>query len=347
MQTSLWSAFKVSSNWLPIRAILRRNGNIVGGAQVLVRQLPLGLKIARVPQGPVILNSDPELFITVIEYLVDLIRIHNINYMALQPDVNYSKVDELRDRGVEISQFLGDVRATLLLDLTQRSETLLRQMRRTTRNNIRQAEGLGIRVREGTLADMSIFSDLMERTARRQEFVARPLAYYISMWTSLNPAHHIKLFLAEYQGEPISSLLVIPFGDTVMVEAVGWSGPRSRLRPNELLLWKGIEWAKNEGYRQFDLAGIHISAAHALLSGKSLPEDLKSDATRFKLGFGGSIVMKPPTFEYIPNRALRLFLRKSSSIIGKRDLTSLLQEVLSKNRVSLKGFTSMFLGPRK
>lgn len=65
MQSIIWSAFKATGAWSPIRAILRRNGSIVGGAQVLVRQLPFGFTIARVPQGPITSNCDPELFMSV------------------------------------------------------------------------------------------------------------------------------------------------------------------------------------------------------------------------------------------------------------------------------------------
>jgi lipid II:glycine glycyltransferase (peptidoglycan interpeptide bridge formation enzyme) len=284
---------------------------------------------------------------TVIEYLIALIRLHKINYVALQPDLNYPKVNELRKWGIEVSQFFGDERATLLIDLSQRSEALLREMRRTTRNNIRQAECRGIEVREGTHADLSLFYQLLRGTAVRRQFVARSPAYYTELWQCFDPSHHIKIFVAEYQSEAISSLLTIPFGDTVRAEAFGWSGPRVGLRPNELLIWKAIEWSKDNGYRKFDLGGIHISAARALLSGNSLPEALRSNPTRFKLGFGGSVVLLPPTFEYTPNRTVRLFLGLLSSILGKRDLTTILDRILSSKNMNVSTFFSLLFRPNK
>lgn len=347
MQSCLWAAFKAPLGWSPIRAVLKRNGCIVAGAQILVRRLLFGLRIARVPQGPILAFYDSELFNAMIESLVELIRIHKIDYIALQPDFNYGTVDELRRWGFEVSPYLRGECGTVLVDLSQRSEILLQQMRRTTRNNIVSAQHLGIKVRDGTHSDLSVFYRFLEATARRRHFTRRSRTYYTRLWERLRPSQHVKLFVAEYQGEAISSLLTVPFGDTVVAEAFGWSGAKARLRPNELLFWRAIQWSKDNGYYRFDLGGIDVSAAHALLNGNSLPEALRSNSTRFKLGFGGSVVLRPPTFEYIPNRALRLFLRQYTTILGKRNLTTLLNRIPSLDNLDLRGFFSSFKRPDK
>ncbi|HTY38483.1 MAG TPA: peptidoglycan bridge formation glycyltransferase FemA/FemB family protein [Bacteroidota bacterium] len=338
MQSSLWSAFKAFDHWSPLRVILRRNGCIVAGVQVLVRQLAFGFTIARIPHGLVVVDHNSDMVEKVVVQLLELIRARKIHYLALQLDSDKSVVGVLRKYGFEPSRYLGDERATVVIDLTKGLDVLQKEMRRTTRNNIRLARDRGITIRDGTIADLGQFCQLLEATARRQRFTAPSYSYFARLWNCLDPAKHIKLFVAECQGAPISSLLTIPFGDRVVALAFGWSGSMGRLRPNELLIWKAIEWSKANGYTIFDMDGIHIAAAHALLNGKPLPEFLRSDPTRFKLGFGGSITVLQPTFEYAPNWAVRMLLRKLSFILGARRLTSLLERILAGENVLAEAF---------
>lgn len=328
-QSSLWAAFKASYGWSPIRIIVKKEGHIVAGAQVLVRRLLGTLKIAHVLQGPVLSSNASVLLETVLDQLVRVVGANKISFLAVLPAYNCGAVDLLRKYGFHASGFLGGERATLIIDLSQESKLLLRQMRRTTRNNIRLGHDRGVRVRVGEERDLNIFHELLKSTSRRHKFTPESRDNCLNLWRHLEPSRHIMLFLAEYRGEVLSGLLAIPFGDTVMMKMFGWSGSKKWLRPNELLVWKAIEWSKEEGFIYFDLDGIHISAALALLSGACLPEPVKSSGTRFKLGFGGSAVLLPATYEYISNRAMRALSRKLFPEHGNRDLSPMLHRVLS------------------
>ena len=335
MQSSPWANFKGMHGWSTIRLILRRNAAIVGGVQLLVRMFPPRLKVARAPQGPVLAGFGSDLVTSLLTHLIDLMDAQRIDYMALQPETWPNDASGLQGNGFTISPFLGEKRATLIIELTQRTEKLLQQMRRTTRNNIRRAHDNGVLVREGTEVDLSIFYNHLVATAIRQRFVPRYRSYYSELWQCLSRTENIRLFVTEYHGEAISSLLVIPYGDTVTVEAFGWSGARRQMRPNEALVWKAMEWSKSNGYKRFNLGGIHASAAQALLGGASLPGALRCDATRFKLGFGGAIVLLPVTHEHISNRGLRLFLHGCSTIVGKRNLVEAIQRALATDKRGL------------
>ncbi len=135
------------------------------------------------------------------------------------------------------------------------------------------------------------------------------------------------MFLAEDSGEALSGLLAVPFGDSVVMKRFGWSGGKRQLRPNDLLIWRAIEWSKENGFQNFDLDGIHISAARALLAGQSLPESEKSTTTRFKLGFGGSIILLPAGCEYISNDILRMVFSKFVMMLGRDNMTQMIRRI--------------------
>lgn len=221
LQSNFWASFKESSGWKPFHLLLKRDDCIVAGSQVLVRKLPCAMRIAHVLEGPVFRSYEPALFAMVIDHLITLIRTHKINYLALQPSRCGSAVEELDAWGFQTSRILRGDRASLLLDLSEKEETLLSLMRRTTRNNTRLAENQGARVREGGEADLVVFHQLVTATSRRRKFTPESYAYYKNLWRHLEPSKHVKLFFTEYKGEVLSGLLVIPFGSTVVAKRFG------------------------------------------------------------------------------------------------------------------------------
>jgi peptidoglycan pentaglycine glycine transferase (the first glycine) len=336
LQSSPWAAFKASYGWSPIRIIIKKDGLAVAGVQFLVRRVFGVLKIAQVLQGPVLSSQEPELFETTIQELVRLIRVIKINYLVVVPACDCSAAEVLGEKGFRPSGFLGGPRATLIIDLLQDSNALLHKMRRTTRNNIRIGRDQGIRVREGGEGDLAVFYRLLEATTKRHKGDPESKKYYLDLWKHLEPSNHVRLFLAEYQGEILSGVLLVPFGNTVTVKGLAWSGGRRWLRPNELLMWKAIGWSKENGFRYFDLNGISLLAAESLIAGQALPESERSTATRFKLGFGGGVILLPRAFEFIPNKAMSLLIGKLIPADRDNNLSPFLHRIFS-SRLMRKG----------
>jgi peptidoglycan pentaglycine glycine transferase (the first glycine) len=336
LQSSPWAVFKASYGWSPIRISLKRDGQIIAGVQILRRRLFGILTIAHVLQGPVLSSHESGLLETMMQQLTQLIRTSKISYLVIQPACDCSAVDVLEKNGFHTSEFLAGTRATLIIDLSYDMSALLKKMRRTTRNNIRIGHDQGIWIREGSETDLAFFHRLLEATGRRHKGVSESKEYYLGLWKDLGPSGHVKLLLAGYQAEILSGVLLVPYGNTVVMKAFGWRGGERWLRPNELLIWTAIGWSKENGYHHFDLNGIAVSAALALLSGQSLPESEKSTTSRFKLGFGGSIVLLPATYEYIPQRAMSLLFKTFILIERNRNLSPILHRIFS-SRIMRKG----------
>jgi peptidoglycan pentaglycine glycine transferase (the first glycine) len=321
-QSSVWAATKEPFGWSPVRIIVKRDRQILAGAQMLIREFVGSLRVAHVLQGPVLASDDFDLFETLLNRLTHATRTRHIHYLALRPPPTCSFVDSLKDWGFHPGSILAGRRATLVLDLLQSEVDILRHMRRTTRSNIRLAQDRGVEVREGIESDIPAFCELMTVTAHRRHFAVMPASYVRNLWTILRKSNNIRLFLAEYHGELLASLLTITFGDTVVAKMLGWSGYKRWLYANELLFWEAIRWSKKNAFTRFDLDGIDASGARAMLDGKPLPVSVLKSGNRFKLGFGGTPVLFQSTHEYVPSHLLS-FLLRASSVFGRKNVDTL------------------------
>ena len=76
--------------WGVCRVVARRNREIVGGAQILIRRLPLVGAIGYVPRGPVLAEDDPVLMGILLDTLRTLAREQRIHYVLVQPNARAS-----------------------------------------------------------------------------------------------------------------------------------------------------------------------------------------------------------------------------------------------------------------
>ena len=305
-QTSLWAQVKALRGWKAVRIKVIQDEQIVAGAQLLLRSLRLVGTIGYVPKGPVISSSDPELPRFVMEKLHELVRAYRLQYLLVQPPSNGDNLaTHLPDRGFCQSLTRVMPAATVLIDLSHPLDKILAGMRKKTRYGVRRSQKDGVTVREGAQDDLPTFHRLLTATSQRQGFSPFPLGYFSDMWHILDPPGYLKLFISEYEGEPVSAQLILSFGDTATAKQFGWSGRHGVHRPNEALDWATIKWAKSHGYRYYDLEGIDRDAAKAALSGEAIPEALQQTPTSYKLGFGGQVVSFPDAIEYVHNPLLR------------------------------------------
>ena len=331
VQTSLWAQVKGAQGWRALRIIASRSGQIVGGVQVLLRPFKgLGM-VGYAPKGPMVASDDPALASQIIQALRRMAKEQGILYLLVQPPVKGDVVEAclpqegFHQTGIEIAPT-----ATTRVDLRPDLDSILARMRKKTRYGIRRSTAAGITVRLGSREDLPAFHRLLSATAQRQGFTPFPLSYFIHMWDILHPRGQLQLFLAEYQGEPVSAHVAVTFGDTLLSKQGGWSGEHGKHRPNEALEWGTIQWAKAAGYRYFDMEGIDPAAARAILEGRPLPPALRQTPTSYKLGYGGEVVMFPPAYGYISNSVLRWIYAAAFSGIAR---SPLMQQALDRLRV--------------
>ena len=84
------------------------------------------------------------------------------------------------------------------LDLEGKDEeTILKEMKSSTRNKIRKIEKSGINVKELTYDELDRFQAIMEETSERKNFTNRKLSYYQGMYKLFHDKNEIKFFITE------------------------------------------------------------------------------------------------------------------------------------------------------
>ena len=331
VQSAEWAAIKGHLGWGSTRVCVWRDGEIVAGAQMLLRPLSILGAAGYVPKGGVFGEYSERNAADLVAALHRAAREHRVRFLIVQPADNGHRFAEYLQR----SRFApSSVRAipvaTTRIDLSQSLDAIMKNMKSKTRYNVRLAGRKGVVVRDGTLADLARFHGMLQATAERQGFSDYPLAYFEKMWAEFAPQGQLKLFVAEHEGEPLSMLLAIAFGETVLFKKGAWSGKGGKLHPNEAMHWRAISWAKAHGFRYYDFEGMEESVVRQILAGEK-PEQVDA-VTRFKLGFGGEVRINPGVFEYIYNPVLRWGYQKVYPRLREHELMQKVADRLSQRR---------------
>jgi lipid II:glycine glycyltransferase (peptidoglycan interpeptide bridge formation enzyme) len=306
-QTSMWAQVKSLAGWRPVRIGLSGDGAVAAGCQVFVRRVARLRAIGYVPYGPLVAGGDGAAIGAVLDAVRELAREERLLYLKLQPPPDsIDMTRDLRKRRFVPSCIDLAPRVTVRVDLRRPPDTILAAMRARSRTYIRQAQRRGAVVREGGEDDLPIFCDLVEAISRRKGYSPYPRAYYEQIWRSFPGRAH--LLLAEHKGDILASILLLAFGDTVSYKMGGWSGAHRDVRPNELLHWAGMQWARDRGYRYYDLEGIEPAVSEAIASGCDIATLEVQGLTHFKLGLGGDVTRFPGCYDYARQPLLRLAL---------------------------------------
>lgn len=304
-QTSRWGEVQSRRGWDVTRLLTSDDGGrMSGGVQVLTRRVRGLGRVGYIDRGPLLADFDPRSSRAATEMLQGFARDNGVTLLVVQPPDNAHELHRvMRSAGLGPSHIKTSLAATTRLDLTLGPDELMARMKSKTRYNIRLGKRSGITVRVGERADVRTFHEMLVQTADRQGFIANSRSYLEDLFDTLG--RECRIFIAEYEGRPIAGMLALTFGDTIVYKRGAWSGEEGKRRPNEVMHWEAISWGIDNGYRWYDFDGIEPSAASAVLDGDRIPGDAIQSVTRFKLGFGGDVLLLPETSTYLPNRIVR------------------------------------------
>jgi len=316
-QTSLWGQVKEAYGWKPIRIIIYNNRDIVAGAQILYRKIKCLGSVGYLAKGPCIGSDNVELVNLIINAINDTALSKKMLYMVIDlPYYGKNFIPYLLSAGFKSSPKAlpptGLMTATLVINLENELEDILAQMQIRTRYNIRHGLRKGVTVREGKETDIGHFFELMVSTAIRrcENPIPADERFFSRLWQLFEPKGWLKLFITEYCNEVVAIYLAFPFGDTVRVWKVGWSGKHANVHPNNVCWWEIIVWAKKNGYHFLDFVQVDPYIADILKNKKLIPEYIKMErlfgSTKFKLGFGGQVLEMPGAYSYFYNPLIRI-----------------------------------------
>ncbi len=176
--------------------------------------------------------------------------------------------------------------ATIILDLTQTEDGLLKQMHPKGRYNIKLAQKHGVIVEQST--DIDGYFALAQSTGKRDGFTIKRKSEYQSFLKDLPGSF---LLMAMHDKKPVAGLLgVIWNGIGIYYYGASDHAYRALMAPYALQ-WEAIKMCKAQGCTRYDLLGI--APPHAA------KDDAWQGITDFKKKFGGNLMEYPPEQEII------------------------------------------------
>jgi peptidoglycan pentaglycine glycine transferase (the first glycine) len=302
LQSAGWGELKSHFGWEPIRFI---NGET--GAQVLIRRLPLGQKMAYLPMGP--LGSDwTSLRRDIDQYCLQA----GITFLKVEPDEGFNLGEiETRLPGYGPSPQTIQPQRTIIIDLANTDESLLAHMKQKTRYNIGLARKKDVTIQPWE--DIAGFHRMMLTTGERDTFGVHSLDYYRRAYDLFHPSGACELLAAFHEGEVLAALMVFIAGRRAWY-LYGASGNQKRhLMPTYLLQWEAMLWAKKQGCLHYDLWGVPNQDEDFLEEHFNERHDGLWGVYRFKRGFGGKLTRLPGAFDRVyqkmPYQIYKLYIR--------------------------------------
>ncbi|MDP2728072.1 MAG: peptidoglycan bridge formation glycyltransferase FemA/FemB family protein [Dehalococcoidia bacterium] len=294
LQSFEWGELKERFGWRSYRLLWESQGKVLGAALALRRGLPLsGLSIMYVPKGPCFHPEDTETLKAILRALKALARAEGAIFLKLDPDLTADHVQALAaldQEGFQPSREQVQLRSTMVVDLRPTEKEILARMNQSTRRNISLAQRNGVEVVEGGMEDLAVFYDLYRETARRDGFILRTYDYYQRLWRIFLEGGMARAFFARWQGEVLAGCLILRLGKKSWYLLGASRSQLREVRPNQLLQWEAMRWAKGAGAESYDMWG--------------LPDVLEPGQPmwglyQFKRGFGGELRRWTGAYDYI------------------------------------------------
>lgn len=321
LQSWAWGDLKSRFGWTPWRVQVEG-----AAAQILFRQLPLGLTIAYIPKGPAIDWSNRQqcqalfgaiqaeakkrraIFLKVEPHLWRP-EAHTHLHQSECPACIAGAAEDFLSRAGFVPAGTIQPRTSLVVDIEGDDESILGAMKQKTRYNIRLAQKKGVTIRQGNSpADVAIFHKLAITTADRNNFGVHSLQYYQAAHTLFGP-DRCALLMAEFEGEPLAALMVFRHGQEAYYFYGASSNRHRNLMATYLIQWAAMGWAKSRGCTRYDLWGIPDADLATLEAEFQHRHDGLWGVYRFKRGFGGEVIQSIGAYDYIYNPLLYQFYK--------------------------------------
>jgi peptidoglycan pentaglycine glycine transferase (the first glycine) len=312
LQSAAWGDLKSEFGWDVFRIYYGE-----AAAQILIRKLAFGFKLAYLPKGPV--GSDHlfddshggdeqekhEDIDRLMQEIDSLCRSQRCAFLKIEPDswevTPHSQNREIPD-GFRFSQHAIQPPRTVVLDVRGSEEQVLERMKQKTRYNIRLASKKGVTVHPST--DITTFRNILDITSQRDGFGVHSNNYYARAFELFHSNGNCELLMAEHDGQSLAGLMLFTRGKRAWYFYGGSSEIKRDLMPNYLLQWEAIRWARSHGCTEYDLWGVPDFDEQTLEDNFLKRSDGLWGVYRFKRGFGGKVLRSMGPFDRVYNEPI-------------------------------------------
>jgi len=317
LQSWEWGEFKSRMDWKVFRIAVRENGHILAGAQLLIKSLPMGLgSIAYIPRGPIGSWLDDQFTPLLFSEVHKISRYHRAIFLKIEPPLLMDGAlnSKLNRYCFFASQQPNQPQATLILDLTQDMDSILKSMRKKTWQYIKNSVRAGVTVKRGDEKDIASLYDLLRITGKREHFPVPARNYLEEEWHTFAKHQQYVLLMAFYQNQLLAVRTVHRSGVHAAEFHAGSTGNCHHLHPNHLLVWEAIKWAIEQGCQTYDLWGIPDEISQLKVEKDSAIPDRHDDlwgVYQFKRGFTKNVVCYVGAYDYVYNQPMYGLISKT------------------------------------
>jgi hypothetical protein len=150
-----------------------------------------------------------------------------------------------------------DQEGVVVLDLTRGAEALFKDFSSNRRTNVRSAMKRGVEVfQASTHEDFQDYYEVYANWCARKQ---QPTVPFETFEEALLLRQNRRLFLARFEGKVVAGVIIRLHPKGMIEYAANSSFEENlKIKPNDLLHWRVIEWACSEGYTRYNLAGAHL-----------------------------------------------------------------------------------------
>lgn len=228
LQSYAWGEFALTSKGLKPHyvGVINDDGKIIATALLLEKKLPLGYSYFYSPRGYVIDYYD----VTTLTFFTDEIKKYTKKYKSIftkiDPDIIWSIKDNnnnekglpydtkrifnnIKNLGFKHKGFTKNFetmqpRYTFRIDMGNQSiDEIESKFSKTTKQRIKKANSLDVKVRIGDINDVEKFNELMIITENRKNFLSYDLNYYKNLYKIYNKDNKFLLFMGSVNPKEI------------------------------------------------------------------------------------------------------------------------------------------------
>ena len=256
--------------------------NCLKGIALLIKQKAKRGSYLECPGGPIINWENSSYIKSFVDLLKTIGKAEKCSFARIRPQIlkNQKNQHKLSRRGFIFAPMHLHAQDTWVLDITKEEETLLKQMRKTTRYLIKKAIREKVKIAQSdSEEDIKTLFALQKETARRHGFIPFPLSFFLAHFRSFSKDNQIKIFKAIWKKKTLSVAMIVFYGDRAVYHYSASKSAYSKIPASYLIQWEAIKEARKRDCRIYDFWGIAPENAGS--------KHRFAGVTLFKKGFGG------------------------------------------------------------
>ena len=256
---------------------------------VIEKNIPLLGKVWYCPKGPSTTSAGD--LKTLVKELRKFAQTNGVFKIKIEPELDYQT--DLSALGLLPTQPIQYNYSTVYVDLSPSLNDILAGLPQNGRHAIRRAERDGVTVKAVPATDENcqIMYDLFTGTAHGAGFAIRPPEYYRNFYRAYESVGTGQLFFAYFDGKVVAGAFAMVLGTKSMYKDGASVRERTAYGASHLLQWHVIQWAKEHGSLNHDLAGVPP------IKDIKNPDHPFSGLARFKTSFNKDVTQYVGAFE--------------------------------------------------